>query len=303
VVTQVAELVLAGWSLTNIARRLSADGVRGARGGVLNSSTIRSVVTTPAVAGLRLHQGKVVGPGNWAPILDEATWRACCQRLSGPRLVDQVDGTTYPVPAPGRSWARRYLLTRFAFCGVCGARLVGTLKQTRRHGAASPYYQCAPKYGGRACVGILADPTEAHVLGELMRQLATPAFVAALSDDGHAERRQQLSDELDDVQRQRAELAGLWATPGELTTDEWGSARSRLGARERVLRGELAETPAPLGDFDPAALTDPQVVEAMTLDERRELLGLFVAKVTVGRARPPYNRVDLTRVHIEWVQR
>jgi DNA invertase Pin-like site-specific DNA recombinase len=192
VVREVADKVLSGWSLTNIARHLTATGVRGAKGGVLNSTSVRSIVTTPAVAGLRVHQGRVVGRGNWAPILDEAAWRACCARLAAPRVVEQVDGTPYPVPAPGRSWARRYLLTRFAFCAVCGARLVGTLKQTRRRGASSPYYQCAPKYGGRACVGIKAEPTEAHVLGELMRKLATPAFVAALSDDGHSQRRDQL---------------------------------------------------------------------------------------------------------------
>jgi hypothetical protein len=105
------------------------------------------------------------------------------------------------------------------------------------------------------------------------------------------------------VARQRGELAGLWATPGELTTDEWSAARAQLAIRERRLRAELAEVPPPLGDFDPAALSDPQVIEAMTLDERRELLGLFVVRVTVARAKPPYNRVDLSRISIEWRHR
>lgn len=299
VVRDVAEKVLGGWSLTNIARELAKRGVKGGRGGALTSSSIKTMVTTPAVAGLRIHQGQVIGGGNWQPIIDDATWRACCAKLGAARVVNGLNGS-YPVPAPGRRTARRHLLTGFAFCGVCGARIVGTLKPITRDGSKAPYYVCGVKYGGRGCVGILAEQAEGHVLDTLMRQLAKPEFLAAIAADEHAERRDQLTAELAEVERRRGVSAGMWGRR-ELTDDEWRSARDDLAADDTRLRAELAEVPPPLGDFDPAALTDPKVIEAMTLDERRELLSMFVARITINRATPPYNRVKVARrIKIEW---
>jgi DNA invertase Pin-like site-specific DNA recombinase len=301
VVRDAAAKVLSGWSLTSIVRRLVDAGVRGSRGGHLTTTAVRAMVTTPAVAGLRVHQGRIVGRGNWPPILDEATWRAGCDRLGAARTVTTSGGRAYPVAGPGqRRVARRYLLTGgLARCAVCGAELVGTLKQFRR-GRRVAYYVCSmkPKHGGRGCVGIQAEPCERHVLTELMAALATPEFVAALTTDQHADRRDEITTSLEDLQRKRRDLAAQWAR--ELTVAEWQSARDELDAQENLLRVELAEIPAPLGDVDPRALTDPRVWAGMLLDERREMVRLFVPRVTVGRATPPFVRVDLSRVRIDW---
>lgn len=91
----------------------------------------------------------------------------------------------------------------------------------------------------------------------------------------------------------------MWADPAaRLTSAEWRSARAGLDAQEHKLRVELAELPPPVTHVDPAEVRESW--PWMTLDERRELVTLFVARVTVARARPPYNRVDLDRVAIEW---
>lgn len=86
-----------------------------------------------------------------------------------------------------------------------------------------------------------------------------------------------------------------------MTDDEYDAVREAAAADETRLSTELAEIPPPLIDFDPAALTDPRVVSAMTLDEKREMIRLFIRKITINRARPPYDgRVDSDRVAIEW---
>jgi hypothetical protein len=36
---------------------------------------VEAFLTSPRIAGLRSHQGEVVGPAVWAPILDETTWK------------------------------------------------------------------------------------------------------------------------------------------------------------------------------------------------------------------------------------
>jgi DNA invertase Pin-like site-specific DNA recombinase len=300
IIRGVAEKVLAGWSLTSIVRHLASNGVRGSRGGTLTTTTIRSMVTTPAVAGQRLHQGRIVGRGNWPAILDESTWQACRDRLGAARVVADARGGLYAVPAPGRRAARRYLLTGgLARCGECDAEIIGTLKQLRR-GQSVPYLVCSmkPRHGGKGCVGIAAVPAEAHVLATLMRQLATPAFVAAVAVDEHSERRETIGAELERLGRKRRELAARWAR--ELTDEEWRTARDGLAAQEAELRGELVDIPPPLGDADPAVLTDPRVWAGMTLDERREMVRRFVTRVTIGRATPPYRGVDLSRVRIDW---
>jgi DNA invertase Pin-like site-specific DNA recombinase len=299
VVCEVADRVLAGWSLTNVARDLARRGVTGSRGGALTSTSIKDMVTTPAVAGLRLHQGAVVGAGNWSGILDEATWKAVCAKLGAARVVNGLAGA-YPVPAPGRRSARRHLLTGgLSVCGVCGARMVGTLRPTARDGSKVPYYVCGVKYGGRGCVGIMAGPAERHVLAVLMAALANPQFLAQFTSDDHAEQRDQINVDLAEIERRRTALAGAWGRR-DLTDDEWRTARDSLAADDARLRGELAEVPQPVGDVDPAVLTDARVVSAMDLGERREFVGMFVKQVVVHRAKPPYDGTVDNRIAIEW---
>ena len=55
------------------------------------------MLTMPTVAGYRVHQGRIVGRGNWEPILDEQTWQACRLKLSQPRRVVRKDGHTYSI--------------------------------------------------------------------------------------------------------------------------------------------------------------------------------------------------------------
>jgi len=297
-----AEQVLAGWSLSNIATALRARGLRGAHGGTITAQSVRSMLTNATVAGLRTYRGRVVGPGVWKPILDEFTWYAVRAKLTAGRVVTRTDGGTYPVRPGGRPAARRrYLLTGgTAVCGVCGAPLVASMKQLRGR-EAKPYYLCHPKTGGRSCVGIMADAFEAHVTDVMLAELDKPEFLQALAADDHGATRDRLVAALADVDQRRNELAGMWATPGELTAAEWQTARRALAEHEQRLRAELSAVPAPVSVVDPAVIAAGW--ESMTLDERREVLGMFVERVTVNRAKPGTKGFDRGRVAIDWRER
>lgn len=298
-IRDAAGKVLAGWSLSYLAAGWAAAGLAGNRGGRPSATMVRNALQNPAVAGLRVHQGRVVGKANWPPILDDPLWRQVCARLAGPRTVATVDDRQHRVTI-GHRTARRYLLTGTVVCGRCGTPLVGGTKTMA--GRRVPYYVCHSQRGGCGRLGVAADPTEQHVLNTLMRELAKPEFLAALAADDHAARRDQLSTELADLERQREELAGMWGGR-QLTSAEWGTARKALDERQRELQAELADLPAPAVDLDPAALSDPRVWAAMTLDERRELLGMFVARVVVAPAgrRGPY--FDTGRITVQWRER
>lgn len=301
VVRDSAERILAGWSLTSVADGLVARGLTGGQGGKITSQTIRGMLTNPAVAGFRIHHGRLTR-GVWTPILDEETWRAVRDKLALPRVVQRSDGGTHPVRDLGtrpntRSTGRRYLLTGgVATCGVCGAPLVGSVKQTRP-GRRVPYYLCMRKAGGRSCIGIMADRFEAEVVDRMLDELDKPAFRDALAVDEHAERRDALTAAVRDVEARRSDLAAMWGD-GELTAEEWRAARSALDQREHGLRVDLAAIPAPVAHIDPGLIRDAW--GAMILDERREIIGMFIERVTVKRATPGTRSFDPRRVEIEW---
>lgn len=305
-IRQAAEWVLAGWSLENIATQLKARGLRGVYGGELRGQSVRKMVTAPTVAGKRVHRGRIVGRGNWEAILDESTWQACKLKLSQPRRVVRKDGGTYPISDAHRSSAtgRRYLLTGgLAVCGVCEASLIASMKQLRRQ-ETKPYYLCHPNKfrpngqpaGG--CIGILGLELERYVVDRLWAELDKPEFLNAVATDAHASRRAQIEAGLEDLDRQRGELARLWATPGELTDTEWKIARQGIAESERELRTELAELPPPRVGVDIAQAR--AAWPDMTLDEQREFLRLFIRAVTVQRARKGVTRFDGGRVQIDW---
>lgn len=334
IIRESADRFLTGWSLTNIARDLTARGVTGpfqvkvtasgkrytraradldpvltedgtplddggvaiTRPGAITMNSVRSWLTSPTVAGRRVHRGVDVGAGNWPAILDAETFAAIRNRLAAPRRVTTVAGDEVTVDPRRKAPARRYLLTGTLVCAVCVSPLVGTLKQRRKAGrllATVPYYTCHPKNGGRGCVGVLAEPLEKLVVDTLLAELDRPAFRAAMAADEHAERRQEIAAELDSLERRRNDLAATWAD-GDLTRDEWTSARARLQDRERGLRLELAGMPAPIGRVDLDGLHEAW--PHMTLDEQREIIGMFIDRVAVDRARPGLHVFDTERV-------
>jgi hypothetical protein len=131
------------------------------------------------------------------------------------------------------------------------------------------------------------------IVETLLAELDRPAFRAAMANDESAGARAAIAAELAGLGGRRNELAGMWAD-ATLTRDEWAVAKSRLDERERTLRAELAALPAPVGRVDLDELREAWPL--MTLDEQRELLGMFIDRVAVGRARPGLQTFDPERL-------
>lgn len=300
-----AESVLAGWSLSNVAKHLAAQGHVGAHGGKVRATTVRQMLTNPTVAGFRVHRGEIVGRGNWRAILDEATWRAVGAKLGGVRTVNRSDGGTYVVRKFEPRKARRYLLTGgIAICGVCRYPLIGSNKWRRKLNERGerdpwPYYFCHPKVGGKACVGTEVEPLERHVRDELLDRIdSDPEFVEQLTVDDHAAEREQVLRELTGLDERRAELSRLWAL-GERSSEEWGAAREVLDEQQARLNIRLAGLPAPAEHaVDLSAL--PAAWPNMTLDERRQALRFVRTRVTLHPAGTHGKALD-RRVTIEFL--
>lgn len=301
ILRDAADKILAGWSLSNVAAELTSRGVRGANGAVINYGTLRRMVTNPTVAGYRVYQGEIVGRGVWKPILDEQTWQLVRAKLTKPRTVQTRNGGAYDISgdqfgAHSTRSRRRFLLTGgIAICGECGDRPTMHAQRRKVNGRRlAAIYTCTARYD----IGIMADPLEQYVAERLLDEIERPEFLQAVADNDQSDRRKAILDALAAAERQRDELAQLWATPGELTASEWRSARNALAEQESALRRELAELPAPMVSVDMSEVRESW--PDMTLDERREMVELFIRHVVVHRAKPGAKAFDPARVEIEW---
>lgn len=295
-----AGAVLMGWSLTNISAELRRRGHRGVLGGQLGTSAVRTLLMSPVVAGLRVHRKVIVGRGNWEPILAEDVWQAVRSKLAATRTVICANGQSFTVTQAALSskTVRKYILTGgLARCGVCGAALVGCMKHfVQRRKASRPYLMCSRTAGGQACIGIQLKPTEGHVADRLFAELDKPEFLEAVAGDDHAGRRDELARSLSGTDDQRRELAGMWAAGG-VSTSEWRAARDGLDQREQALRAELAAIPPTVDRIDITGAR--QAWPAMTLDEKRAFVLMFIEKVTIHRAVPG-RAFDPGRIKIQW---
>jgi len=79
------ESVLAGASLRSVARELNKTGLTTAmKGRTWDAHAVRAVLLRSRNAGLRDHQGQVIGPASWPEIVPEEQWRAIVAILTDP---------------------------------------------------------------------------------------------------------------------------------------------------------------------------------------------------------------------------
>lgn len=278
-----------GWSLTAVGVEWERRGIKHPRQGrrghkAWHAQQVRAVLTKPSLVGLRIVDGREV-EATWPPILDMKTWK---------RLRDELDTRRETNRQTGARKARRYLLTGgFAVCGLCGDPYGERLRAGWRRDKQAAYYECI----GCHRATVRADALEAHVYDELLVNLDNPKFWEPMAKDGHEADRERITDALADIETQRAELGRLWARR-EIDAAGWASAGHDLDSQTVALRTELAELPPPAIDIDPEAIRDGW--DAMTLDERRHVIGLVLERVIVYRARPGVRRFEPSRVRIEW---
>ncbi len=222
VVRAVVDRFCAGESLRSLATWLDAQDVRTICGGPWRTPTLRTLITSPRIAGLREHRGQVVGPAVWPGIIT-------------PQQRDEVLAVMSGKQVAGRRAPRRYLLSGLLRCGRCGNRLYSAARATTRH------YVCSsgPDHGGCGRLTVVAGPVEELVAEGVLIRLSSPAFADALA--GRAAEQVETSHLAEQVtadQAQLAELTGMYANRA-ITGPEWAKARQVIADRLRETQGRL----------------------------------------------------------------
>lgn len=184
IVRDMASRVLAGESLTSIAKTLNDAGISGPYGGAWIGSNVGKLLRRPFLAGLREYRGETY-TAEWTPILDRATHEAIVHKLTDPSRRSH------------KSNARKYLLAGLARCATCGAKLRGK-GYTRQ--PTSDAYTCA---SGRHCYRQVR-PVDAAVEAIIIERLSQLDASGALVDD-------TAEDDLDQLRELRADLDGRLA--------------------------------------------------------------------------------------------
>jgi site-specific DNA recombinase len=142
--TAVAD-VLAGKSINQVAREWNAAGLRTTLAGrtqkrhgkefvvpgTWNAPRVRRLLINPRYAGLKVHQGKVVGPGDWEALIDETTHHGLVAFLSDPARIICT------------SFEKKYMGSGVYRCGVCGGPMRTAVPGGKKPGGRR--YECRAK--------------------------------------------------------------------------------------------------------------------------------------------------------------
>lgn len=283
VIREIVRRYIAGDGSRPIARWLNSEDVPTVTGMEWRDGTVRNVLANPRIAGLRAHNGAVVGDAAWPAIIDRGTWEVLQGRL--------MANSHTPGPSP---W--KYLLPRLLRCGRCGGRLVGA----PAYGKAR--YLCRKNPGQINCggLGIAAAPVDELVVGWALERLSSPVLARhmndrPLEDDGGVTKIVELEARLEGIAQEVAQ--------GKIPVREWSVARRDVEEQLQAVRSRVARRAerAVIDGFVASGENLRSLWDGMTLGRRQALLAALIDRIVVHPAqRRGSTVVDLERVEVRW---
>jgi DNA invertase Pin-like site-specific DNA recombinase len=210
---------LAGESLRSLATWLDAEHIRTVSGGPWRTPTLRAMLASGRIAGLREHRGEVVGQAMWEAIITEDEHR--CVRA---RIAEKA--------VSNRRTPQRYLLSGLLRCARCNNRLFSSPRaHTRRYVCLS-----GPDHGGCGRLTVVADPLERLIADYVLEVLDSPALAEKLTGrTARDARAAAVAETIAQDREQLDELAAAYAAK-QISMREWLAARKPI--EERIADAE-----------------------------------------------------------------
>jgi DNA invertase Pin-like site-specific DNA recombinase len=286
VIRRIVARFIAGESYRSLAAWLDDEGIKTVAGGPWTTTTLRSLLRSGRIAGLREHRGQVVAKASWDPIISEADRDKVLARMEAAKAN------------PARRTPRRYLLSGLLRCGKCGTRLYSAARQDRRR------YVCmsGPDHGGCGKLTVVAPPVEELIAAAVLYRLDTPELAASLTGQAAADAEAAaLSDALAADRAQLDELAQLYAAKA-IGAREWMAARNPIEARiadtERRL-GRMTRTDALTGWIGNSGELRSRWSE-LNLTRQAAIVAAIVDHAVIGPGTPGARELDPSRVELIW---
>jgi DNA invertase Pin-like site-specific DNA recombinase len=276
---------LAGESLRSLAIWLDAEGVRTVSGKEWRTPTLRAMLASGRIAGLRDHRGTVVGRAVWEPVITEDDHRRVLARMTERKTS-------------GRRTPQRYLLTGLLRCGKCQGRLWSSPRKTTRR------YVClsGPDHGGCGGITVTADPLERLIADAVIYRLDSPALADALAGKAAAdEQLAAVADRLSEDTAQLDELAAAYSAR-DITMREWMHARRPIedritDAQRRLARATRTDALHGLVGNGDALRTQ---WAGLNLDRQHAIVSALLDHAVIGPGTAGARSLDPNRVQPVW---
>lgn len=248
---------------------------------------LRRVLMNPRYAALVVHQGKVVGKGDWTPLIEEDAHRGIVAFLDDPARKKQSKG-----------FERKHQGSGVYVCGVCGGKLGGW----NPSGGKARAYLCLPHYHVRR-QGITLDAyVDSLVIGRLSQPDAS-ALANALANPSGGVDVGQLHGQKNALKARMDDLAALFAE-GAINASQLTRGTSELSTALESLNYELAAAAQgnPVAEFLGTGHDDAQL-EQRWKDISPDIRGKIIDQlmnVTVNKAPLGNRGFDPTYIDISW---
>ncbi len=278
-IKEAARRVLAGESLRQIAIDWNDRGIPAASGGRWVVTSLRSLLTGPRLAGLRVHQGEAVAEAAWPAILDRKTHEQLRAVLGDPRRVQR-----------GRPAV--HLLAGLLRCSKCGAKM-----HSSRRSDGSRRYMCPPAPVGCGRSAVAAEPLENIIIETALAAIDTPRLRRAAQK---RPKRSMDSNDLDQIERDLEALATDFGE-GRIDRREWLAARGPLDRRRDDARRAITSTSEdPILEPFRASGDVRTLWTKADMDRRRAVLRALIDRIVIGPGVPGRKAFDADRVDIAW---
>ena len=285
VIRDLSARYLAGDSWRSLAEWTQREGIRTPTGREWTSNGLRLMLLSPRIAGLRAHNGQVVGRAVWEPIIS-------------PEQRDAMLALVASRKASGRRTPRRYLLSGLLRCHKCGGKLFSAARGDRRR------YVClsGPDHGGCGKCQIEAGPVEGLVSQAVVLRLSHPDLYDAMAGRARVDvDADKVAAEIRADEDQATELAQMFARR-EIRPQEWRTARDIIDDRLKENRRRLAEL-AKADALESLELgrSDLEAQFAvLELSRQAAIVAAVLDHAVIGPGTPGARSVDPNRVQPIW---
>jgi len=286
VIREVAGRILAGESLRSVCTDLNRRKIRTSAGGDWTQHSLRRVLSSARIAGLREYQGEIYGRAVWGAIIT----REQSMRLRALLSDERRRSSRTP---------RYYLLKGILRCHACGSSLVG-----RRREDGARRYVCAKGPGLAGCgkTVVMAEDVEAFLTEAVLYRLDTPELQAALRQDAASDAEAaRIQRELDKALAQADELARAYAEE-EITMRDWLHAKAPIQDRIEACKRSLSRIQgvAPISDYIGNASSLRAEWSSLDLSRQQAIISAVLDSVLVGPAVRGRNFFDPSRLTPTW---
>lgn len=260
---------------------LNERGMRNKRGGPVTQSSFTTLLKNTVYIGQFRYKGEIV-PGVAEQMIDEATFQAVQEKLK------------LRAHAPGTSTANvEYLLSGKAFCGLCGAPMIGVCGRSKT-GAMYYYYQCSNRNHKHGCrkKNERKDFAEWYVVEQTLQYVLSPRRAACIAKAVVAQYDKEFSDSriadlekaLQQIDREMDKLVDALIDTPKVAHKKIHERMEILGAQKEDLEIDLAR----LRVAKEIRITEKEVLtwlrqftigDPMDIEFRRRIIDVFINSI------------------------